>query len=58
MPKNQKIKNRKSNGYGGQYFHISKIKKDSSEKQVSIASGPVVNIIGTQTGVSEVSILP
>ena len=39
-----------SNGYGGQYFHISKIKKDSSEKQVSIASGPVVNIIGTQTG--------
>ena len=39
-----------SNGYGGQYFHISKIKKDSSEKQVSIASGPVVNIIGTQSG--------
>ena len=39
-----------SNGYGGQYFHISKIKEDSSEKQVSIASGSVVNIIGTQSG--------
>ena len=39
-----------SNGYGGQYFYIYKIKKDPSEKQVSIASGPVVNIIGTQTG--------
>ena len=39
-----------SNGYGGQYFHISKIKKDPSEKQVSIASGPVVNIIGSQSG--------
>ena len=34
-----------SNGYGGQYFYIYKIKKDPSEKQVSIASGPVVNII-------------
>ena len=39
-----------SNGYGGQYFYIYKIKKDPSEKQVSIASGPVVNIIGTQSG--------
>ena len=38
------------NGYGGQYFSISKIPNSVTDKEESIVSGSVITIIGDQSG--------
>ena len=37
-----------SNGYGGQYYVIRKLKEEPKEERETIAYGPVVSIIGNQ----------